>query len=378
LPVPPADTLAIAVPLASALVAAAASVFAVLWTQRATRRTNERIATLNGELAEQRDRLSAELAEQRDRLNAELARETAVEKAKQDYDFEALKRLYAECEPLLFQTLELAEEARSRIESLARSARGGFLQPDGGGWLARPGYFYKSTAFMLLAPITSYKILQRRLTSIDLGLDRGLRTEYELLKLIFLSFTRDFDLARRDPELPYLPDRADPGERDRDELLRSEPQVYWRQGFYRGIVEMLSEALIAPAEQAGRGPGSRCKSMGEFWAELPDPDSSIGRVAGEIDALLRGFHPLRRPVLWRVLVAQHRLYDVFLATKRADTGSPVFDLPPETFKTLDWRRDEGEEVDADAVRAPILAADAYVREQVTKALTTPRRSPTAR
>lgn len=298
------------------------------------------------------------------KLNAQLAEERAVRDARRDYEFEARKRLYEECEPLLFQALELAEEARRRVESLARSTLAGYLRPEGSGWLARPGYYYKSTAFMLLAPITSYKILQRRLTTVDLGLERRLRTQYELLKLIFLSFTWDFDLAGGKPELSYTPDVADPGQRGREKRLRDNPQVYWRQGFYRGIVEMISEALIV-AEPGAAGPGSRCKSLGEFWAELSDPESSLGQFAGEIEALLQGFHPSRKPVLWRVLVAQHRLYDVFLATKRSQTGSLELGGPPEeSFEKLKWQ--EGAD---DVIRAPILVADAYVRDKVAKAVT---------
>jgi hypothetical protein len=307
-------------------------------------------------------------------LNARLAEERAARDARRDYEFEARKRLYAECEPLLFQALELAEEARRRVESLARSARGGYLQPDGSGWLERPGYFYKSTAYMLLAPITSYKILQRRLTTVDLGLEPRLRTQYELLKLIFLSFTRDFDLAGQDPKLPYTPDEADPGEPGRHELLRDNPQVFWRQGLYRGIVDMIGEALVVSDEANGAGPGSRAKSLGEFWVELPEAKSSLGRLAGEIEALLQGFHPVRKPVLWRVLVAQHRLYDVFLATKRSQTGSLELGVPPEeSFAALEWRHDAREASDEE-VRTPILVADAYVREVVAKAVTSPQRT----
>jgi hypothetical protein len=311
-------------------------------------------------------------------LNARLAEERAARDARRDYEFEARKRLYAECEPLLFQALELAEEARRRVESIARTARGGYLEADGSGWLERPGYFYKSTAYMLLAPITSYKILQRRLTNVDLGLEPRLRTQYELLKLIFLSFTWDFDLARHEPELPYTPDKADPGEPGRHELLRDDPQVYWRQGFYRGIVDMIGEALVVADETASAGPGSRARSLGEFWVELPEPKSSLGRLAGEIEALLQGFHPLRKPVLWRLLVAQHRLYDVFLATKRSQTGSLELGGPPEeSFASLDWRQHK-REASSKQMRAPILVADAYVRAAVTKAVTAPQRSRAAR
>jgi hypothetical protein len=309
------------------------------------------------------------------RLKSELDESAAIQKARRDYEFEARKRLYAECEPLLFQALELAEDARMRIASLARTSRNGDLRRDGTGWLDDRGYFYKSTAFMLLAPITSYKILQRQLTMIDLGLENRLRTQYELLKLIFLSFTSDFELARHEPKLDYLPDKADPGERGRNKLLRDEPEIYWRQGFYRGIVDMISEALITSAESTtATRSGSRCKSLGEFWSELEDDKSSIGGHSGEVAALIGGFHPQCRPVLWRVLVAQHRLYGAFLQTLHSEDGSPaLLPLSQADFKELDWRHDGSGVTDDDAQTA-LLVADDHVRRLVERTLKVPGRT----
>jgi len=159
------------------------------------------------------------------RLTKRLDEEGRERDARRDYEYEAKKRLYEQCEPLLFQALELSESARDRVVSLARSARNGVIRPDGTGWLAAPGYYFTSTAYWLLAPMTTFKLLQSRLTSVDLGLEPRLREQYELLKVLYLSFTNDFDLARAKPELDYEPDRTDPGEPNREQLLADEPQV---------------------------------------------------------------------------------------------------------------------------------------------------------
>jgi hypothetical protein len=339
----------VVVALITASVSAAISILVAIYTQSASRETSTKIAT----------------------LNASLHAAQAERDARRDYEFDARKRLYADCEPLLFQAIELVEDARSRIVTLARTARNGDIRVDGSGWLASSGYFYKSTAFMLLAPITSYKILQRRLTIMDLGLELRLRTQYELLKLIFLSFTRDFELARHEPELSYDPDKADPGEPDRDVLLRERPEEYARQGLYRGVVDMISEALITSADTTptSAGGGSRCKSLGEFWSEFDDETSALGGRAEDVAGLLRGFHPETRPVLWRVLAAQHRLYSVFLATQASGEGDIAVEPPSNTdFDELCWRKSEGDATDQ-AVRTPVVVADAYVREVIEKALT---------
>src|ERR1700688_1501373 len=50
--------------------------------------------------------------------------------ARREYEYEARKRLYEECEPLIFQTLESAEVARRRVRSIARKSCNGTLLDD--------------------------------------------------------------------------------------------------------------------------------------------------------------------------------------------------------------------------------------------------------
>ena len=65
------------------------------------------------------------------RTSKDLAKRTSIleqegkeRDARRDYEYEAKKRLYEECEPLLFQTVELAENARDRIASFELMSRG--------------------------------------------------------------------------------------------------------------------------------------------------------------------------------------------------------------------------------------------------------------
>lgn len=276
-------------------------------------------------------------------LKDDLASRRADVDAKRDYEYEARKRLYAQCEPLVFEALELARNARFRVISLARSARLGEIRPNGSGWLSRPGYYFQSTSFMLLAPITSSKILQRSLTHVDLRLEPRLRMQYELLKLIFLSFTDHFALAEGPPRLDYDPDRADPGQPKREELLANEPQIYARQGFYLGSLEVIAEQLITYS-----GGVARCKSFGEFLLELGEKDSQVHALVPEFTAMFGGFHPWRKPVLWRILVSQLLLYDAFLQTEQwSDGKQPGLDglLDLDGVAELDWRTNPSESSD---------------------------------
>jgi hypothetical protein len=281
---------------------------------------------------------------------ATLEDERAERSARRDYEYEARKRLYEECEPLLFQAVDSATTARSRVLSLARTARNGDLQPDGAGWLDAPGYYFQSTAYLLLAPVTTFRLLQQRLTVIDLNLDPRLRTQYEVLKLLFLSFNSDFDLAKCGKVLPYEPDKTDPEETDREGLLEKDPGRFARQGLYRGILDVVVESLIVE---------NRCLTFGEFLREWDRRQSPLHGVRGELLYLFGGFHPARKPVLWRVLVTQYLLYTVLLRDEPLE--APVH----AELEELDWRG-EGSDVADDDVREPLVAAGAFVEKKLAE------------
>src|SRR6266567_5142795 len=176
-------------------------------------------------------------------LKNRLDQQAKAEDARQAYEYDARKRLYRECEPLLFQTRELANEARERIIGLAVAARKGDIDEDGTGWLAKPGYYTLSTCYRLVAPATTYLLLQRRLTDFDLGLEPRIQAQYEVLKQLYVSVSDDFGLAEA-VGLDYHPDDADPGKRDREKLRAEQPAIYWRQGLYRGTMSLVSDAFI--------------------------------------------------------------------------------------------------------------------------------------
>lgn len=311
----------------------------------------------------------------------QLEREQAEDTAKIAYEYEARKRLYTVCEPLLFQAMEQAEDARLRIGSLARSAHQGRLRPNGSGWLG-PGevhaYYFKSTIYTLLAPITTFSILQRRLTTIDLSLDPGVREQYEMLKLVFFSFSKDWDLAegiKAGPELPYDRNKTDPGERGRKKLLKREPERYAPQGLYRGMLDLVAEALVADAaaqtDESDDGfRRERCMTFGEFqrsWdraraqqgralrgRRAAEPPSPIEAILESMIELFCGFHPSRKPVLWRVLVTQYLLYGAFLNGKLTPLGE-------EEIQSLDWRTEGDAGTD---FREPIRVGEAFVEREL--------------
>ncbi len=87
----------------AALIAAGASLLIALFSTRTTLRTQKNLAHLNDQLQEQH----------------------AERNARRDYEYEAKKRLYTECEPIVFEAMELADNFRLRVISIARGARQG-------------------------------------------------------------------------------------------------------------------------------------------------------------------------------------------------------------------------------------------------------------
>ena len=115
--------------------------------------------------------------------------------AQRDYEYEARKRLYQQCEPLLFQLAEFSESALYRIYSLARTARHGNLPS----WVDEDDYSLRSTMYFLISPLIILRLIQSQLTFVDLTLDSHIARQYSLLKLLFLTFTDDFTFAHMPP-----------------------------------------------------------------------------------------------------------------------------------------------------------------------------------
>lgn len=143
-----------------------------------------------------------------ERLKTELSDSNSERNARRDYEYEARKKLYAEYEPRLFQLIEASESAFYRVLSLARCIREGALTPHDGGWLEHRGYYMRSTIYKLLAPIALFKIIQQNLTFVDLSVDKGIAANYTLAKILYLSFTCDFELAAISPAIKYNPSVA--------------------------------------------------------------------------------------------------------------------------------------------------------------------------
>lgn len=196
-------------------------------------------------------------------LRADIATKRSEADARQDCEYEARKRLYTEVSPLLFQLSELSDAARHEMRRLCDesnwvrlamtdSARESLTTR---GWIGSTAYDTVVAAYALLAPLASYRLIQRRMVFLDLTLDRRISVQWAIMRAVYESFYRDEDIAALGDPLAYNP-RVE-GWRHR---RRSEPRTYWWQGVTRG---RLDNAIQFIAE--GEGPNApRLLTFGEF------------------------------------------------------------------------------------------------------------------
>ncbi len=293
--------------------------------------------------------------EELQRSQAALAEQSDEKQSRRDYEYEARKRLYHECEPLVFELLESSENAGDRIRGIARAARQGNL-PE---WFLNNEYYIASTMYYLIAPVAVYKLMRRRLTIVDLRLNLTIATHYRLAKQLAWSFTSDFDFAwgLRVCGLNYEPNNA------RWEALRKEdPRKYWRQGLPYGRLDNAAESLLIHDPE----PNSilRIMSFGEFEQALHESGSIVDRAFATVRDIFRGFDPIGRPVLWRMLIAQAHIYRAivqFHGDEMADQQLLIFPIPPEEHHLWYWNRDL-DEADSREVEEPFIVAEAYFRK----------------
>jgi hypothetical protein len=252
-------------------------------------------------------------------IKSHLAREEARYKATLDYEYAAHRRIYERFEPAVFQLLELADYAVERIASLTDPKTWDAFVPaekEPRRKAARPQMIQKnyaavSTVYGLYAPMVIVRAMSRDLTMVDLSLERRIEVQYFLASRIYGSFKDDAKLAAIDPRLPY-----DPRNNDWRRKRRSDPARYWWQGLTMGRLEGVLDLLTVTGAHDG---SERPATFGEFekrWADIVvRGDEQARKTLAVASNALLGFTPKDRPILWRMLITQARLYQALLRTR---------------------------------------------------------------
>lgn len=237
---------------------------------------------------------------QQHREQAKTEDELDERKARRAYKYEAKKRLYEELYPILFQITEASESAASRIVNLAKryndeDDRDEFLKA-----LKQDGdnYYLKSTIYRIFLPLALYRIMQRRLTHVDLSQDNQLHGVYNLLKALFRTFGDDREIGKA-AGLTYE---------------RSMPE-----GFLRGDLDCIVESLIFSDNQNQ----PRCLTYYEFDTHWSALEGNLSKAV----QFLKSFTPDDRPVLWIAFKAQVLLHRAIIkAAEEPDTSPAVVDF----------------------------------------------------
>jgi hypothetical protein len=319
-------------------------------------------SVLKAEHDKELEELKFENTKDVERIRVQLAEGKAERDARRDYEYEARKRLYQEYEPLLFQLIELSENALYRIYSLARVARVGDLKP-GRGWMSSiHSYYLISTVYNLMVPMAVFRIIQRRLTMVDLRVDPNINMQYLLTKYLYYSFAEHHELALEyEPILEYDPNCED-WERKRQE----QPEKYWRQGLAIGRLDNAVESLLV-RESMGIW---RSMSFGEFESGYFKEGSAVHSSFDVVVDLFFDFHPKTRPVLWRILVIQAHIYQGILHAlairdpQVAENYKPLEMLQEVDRQKLDWRQPREDVTDDEVLVQPFHIAKMFLLEKL--------------
>ena len=153
--------------------------------------------------------------------------------------------------------------------------------------------------------MAAFKLLQYKLTSIDLKLDQTINIQYVLAKILYYTFSSSPDLARSEPAIPYDPDQIGAESKDLAESAKKEnrtkyPEKFWLQGLKVGTIDILAETLILTADKEA---GPYIKSFGEFEQEFFGKGNNNNPIITSPDnrfevlfRLFSYFHPKTRPV----------------------------------------------------------------------------------
>lgn len=226
-------------------------------------------------------------------LQNQLAERRSEADAWRSYRFSALTRLYEVYEPLRFQLAGTSAQSANRIISLLTQDVSPRQDQES------PRYRLRSTIYYVLVPSALFRLMEHRLTLVDLRLDPKLNAEYFLIHSVCTSFTHDALLAGLHPKLAYTPYVSQ--WREKREV---DPRTFRRQGLPLGRLDNSLDALITT--EAG---GQRLATFGEFEERLRQvSDDDVSSGLGAARDLLSDFRPSRRPVLARILVVQLLLY----------------------------------------------------------------------
>jgi hypothetical protein len=301
------------------IIAAAISMITTLRERAKAVKDNERRDQKNAER-------QAEIESQLAALNAKIKRDADEETAKRDYTYDALKRLYSDVNPLLFQLREYCDGSAWRTRRIIC----GEIQVDDGRHLM-------TSSQRVCAPLVVAQELQRHLTAVDLRVDPVIRAQYIVSRELLWTLHAGKAIAHIEPRIIYPEDP--------------------RQHLTFAQLQRLVDALTVKDPDGSRRPMKQFE-LEDAWH---DKDPRITKTLKSFERLFSGATPTSKPVLWRLLFAHAYFMHVYVDLVDRNSGEPGSLVPIDT-ESFRWPG-----ADEDLFTSQRAAAETFVRTQLTAA-----------
>jgi hypothetical protein len=294
-------------------------------------------------------RKNSELEELKNRLETERDEKAS----RREYEYEARKNLYHEIDPLVFLFIEACDSALSRIYNITMTAHSGNLGVKYNA-LSHNGYYLKSTIYRLLVPFAILKLMQNKLTLVDLDLVPYSKAVYSLSKHAYFTFI-DYDDFKHSNYNDQLNEHREIVEKGQ----------YHNHKIYRGLLDNAIEALLIQTPNNSE----KIMSFGEF--EKKYFDSDISGPFEAISSLFLNFHPRTKPSVWMILIAQAHIYQAIDNWARSESRYLENKLPiikmmglEDRKKYFDWRYDHNESTDEEVFNKPFDTVKSYFDKKI--------------
>ena len=267
--------------------------------------------------------------------------------AKRQYEYDARKRLYAECYPVIFQLSEYADLAYRRVLNIADAAVAGGLRERLGNQ-----YYSSSTMYRIIAPAACFVLMRQRLTAVDLSLDERINRLYKIARLHYSVLLADFEMSAEDPTITYKPHEPEAETHRNLDPRQPNPAEYWYQALVWGYLDRAASSMLV---SNNGGAEQRIMGFGEFDDAVRKDGSQLNLYFKPIRDLFEDFTPNGRPTLWRVFAGLAILTRMFRAdAAKADIGMLMFPKDAERI-----RKAAGAEVGD-----PLEAAAGWITKQL--------------
>lgn len=270
--------------------------------------------------------------EKLEKLKDELSKEAREHNARLDYQYEALKRLYNDVEPLLFSAQLAARSVHGRLRSMTERISEGHITMDPKKTWMNGGYYQQSSIYRLFILLAAHSLVSRKISNFDITIEPDIGSKYAVLSIFRNIFVAHFDLARvQDFAVDYAPyDDVSDAEK------KANPSKYEFQGLVRGDVERLAAAMLV-----GEATNRRLLEWHEFEEGLADTNSELSAAYAPVAVIFDEFHPSTSPIVWRALIAFDILSEFYTTT--SSFTKDAFDRFDDSlaFEAFDYRT-EGE------------------------------------